>query len=181
MQDVQRRIIRSATTGEVIDDCEPDNVPDKLLHSVMANEDDIRVELILKGAQDLYKIVGPDVVEMYSQPRVVQEAAMREYDGIRLTPGWSLDLTLNDPETGRPWDFNLHSVRERVREMIRDTKPFLVICSPPMHDVLFSAKPIKEQTRSGTVGKEHEGRRATHQVLCGNLQNADCWAKVFHA
>ena len=46
-------------------------------------------------------------------------------------PGWSLDLTLNDPETGRPWDFSLHQVREKVRKMIRDTKPFLVICSPP--------------------------------------------------
>ena len=56
---------------------------------------------------------------------------MREYDGTRLVPRWSLDLTLNDPETGMPWNFNLHSVRERLRKLVRDTKPFLIICSPP--------------------------------------------------
>ena len=131
MQDMHRRIIRSTTIGNVVDDCITDDVTDTKLHRRMDQEEDIRVELVKKGAQDIFKIKGPDVVELYSQPRIVQEASMREYDGTRLVPGWSLDLTLNDPETGRPWDFSLHQVREKVRKMIRDTKPFLVICSPP--------------------------------------------------
>ena len=40
-------------------------------------------------------------------------------------------MTRDDPLTGEPWDLGRHEVRERVRKLIRDTKPFMVIGSPP--------------------------------------------------
>ena len=46
-------------------------------------------------------------------------------------PGWSLDLARDDPLTGRPWDLSKHFMRERVRQLVRETKPFIVIGSPP--------------------------------------------------
>ena len=55
----------------------------------MADKDDIRVEVTLKNALPLFEHKGPDVCEIYSQPRVRQEAMSKH-----LQPGWSLDLTL---------------------------------------------------------------------------------------
>ena len=85
----------------------------------------------MKGALKMYEMNGSDISELLSQPRVTQEAAPRSYDGVRLVPGWSLDLTREDPLTGKPWDLAQHAVRERVRKMVRDTAPFLIIGSPP--------------------------------------------------
>ena len=56
---------------------------------------------------------------------------MARYDGVRLKPGWSLDLTRNDPLTGMPWDLSIHADRERARDLIRTTRPLMVIGSPP--------------------------------------------------
>jgi len=131
MQDVHRRIVRSLSTGKVIDDCILDDVPDEVLHRRLIVPDNLRVELIMKGALKMFEAKGSDVAEIFSQPRVTQEAALRSYDGVRLTPGWSLDLTRDDPLTGKPWDLAKSAVRERVREMVRETAPFLVIGSPP--------------------------------------------------
>ena len=50
---------------------------------------------------------------------------------MRLTPGYSLDLTMNDPKTGKPWDLGNASVQSRVLRLVRDTKPYFVIGSPP--------------------------------------------------
>ena len=129
--DVHRRIIRSLTTGKVIDDCIIKDTPDRILHRRMKDADDIRVELIMEGALKAFEEVGADVSEVYSQPRIAQEAAVRTYGGTTLKPGWSLDLTLNDPLTGQPWDFTKKEVRARVKELVRDSKPFMLIGSPP--------------------------------------------------
>ena len=74
---------------------------------------------------------GIDVAEVFSQPRINQEAAVRSYKAAALKPGWSLDLTRDDPVTGKPWDLGKPEVRERVRKMVHETKPFIVIGSPP--------------------------------------------------
>ncbi len=137
LQDVHRRIVRSLRTGKIIDDCIVDDVKDDVLNRRLHKPEDVRVELIMKDAMRMYAVKGPDVVEIFSQPRVAQEAAMRPYDGARLVPGWSLDLTREDPETGKPWDLGKHQVREKVRKMIRQCKPYLVIGSPPC--TLFSS------------------------------------------
>ena len=124
MQDVHRRIVRSLSTGKVTDDCIVDDVPDEVLHRRLIMPDNLRVELIMKDAVKMFEVKGSDVAEIFSQPRVAQEAALRSYDGVRLTPGWSLDLTRDDPLTGKPWDLAKSAVRERVRKMVRETAPF---------------------------------------------------------
>ncbi len=129
--DVHRRTIWSLTTGRVIDDCFVDDVPDTVLHREMATEDDIRIELTMKGAMAMYERKGADVVELFSQPRIAQAATARLYGGTPLQPGWSLDLTRLDPKTGRPWDLSDKKVQSRVMRMIAEGKPLFVIGSPP--------------------------------------------------
>ena len=131
MSDVFKRITHNLKTGHVIDECVIDDVPDAILHRPLAQPTDIRVELIMKGALKMFETKNVDVAEVFSPPRVAQEAVMSSYDGARLTPGWSLDLTREDPLTGQPWDLGKKEVRQRVRRLVRDTAPFLLIGSPP--------------------------------------------------
>ena len=75
-------------------DCEIDNVEDATLHRPLSHLDDICVEIILKGALKLFERTGRDITEIFSQPRVCQEAF-----GQQLAPGWSLDPSTRDPAT----------------------------------------------------------------------------------
>ena len=114
----------------MLDDCVVDDVPDAVLNRHLTHPQDLRVELVMKGAPEMYRIKNTDVSEIFSQPRVAQESALRQYGGIELRPGWSLDLTRNDPSTGEAWDLSKRNVRERVRKLVQETKPFIVIGSP---------------------------------------------------
>ena len=87
--------------------------------------------MILKRAQSLYMRSKPDVSEIYSNPRICQEATAQRFEGIDLGPGWSLDLPTKDPTTGRPWDLSDRKVQSRVIRFIRDTEPFCIVGSPP--------------------------------------------------
>ncbi len=129
--DVHRRIVRSLSTGKLIDDCIVDDTPDDVLFRDLEFETDIRVELILKDALSMYARKGADVVELFSQPRIAQEAAVRRYGRTEVVPGWSLDLTRSDPRTGQPWDLSDKKVQARVERMIRGGEPMFVIGSPP--------------------------------------------------
>ena len=71
-----------------------------------------------------------DVSELYSPPRIVQEAGLRVYGGRRLRPGWSLDLTVNDPDTGKPWDLSDGKIRTKAVNLITEGKPFMLVLSP---------------------------------------------------
>ena len=53
---------------KLIDECDVDDVADKVLHRPFMKVDDIRVELVLKNAAALYERVGPDVSEIFSKP-----------------------------------------------------------------------------------------------------------------
>ena len=128
--DVERRIIRNAITGKLIDDCRPDDVPDVDLHRLLTVPTCIRVELIMRDAAKWFMQKGPDVFELYSPPRIAQEAGLRAYGGRRLRPGWSLDLTVDDPETGKPWDLSDGKIRTKVMKLINEGKPYMVIMSP---------------------------------------------------
>ena len=66
-----------------------------------------------------------DVAEAYSPPRLVRMACKRGLRG-----GWSLDLTMIDPDDGKPWDLSLGAKRRKVMEMIKRDKPMLLIVSP---------------------------------------------------
>ena len=123
IRDVHRRTIWSLSKGRIIDDCIVDDVADEVLNRWLLEPDDIRIELTMKDALDMYQRVGADVAEIYSQPRITQAAAEFERDGIRLQPGWSLDLTKADPLTGRAWDLSQPAVQSRVFKMLASTKP----------------------------------------------------------
>jgi hypothetical protein len=130
-KDVYKRVVRSLSSGKILDECIIDDVPDEILHRRLALPENIRVELIMKGALKMFEAKGSDGPEIFSQPRVAQEAALRDYGGVKLVPGWGLDLTREDPLTGEPWDLSKCAVRERVMKLARETAPFLVIGSPP--------------------------------------------------
>ena len=131
IEDISMRRVWSLSRGVLIDECDVEQTPDRVLNRQLSEPDDIRVELVLKGAQDLYLRAKPDVAEIYSNPRVCQEATARKYDGTLLRPGWSLDLSTRDPTTGEPWNLADAKVQSRVRKLIMDTEPFCIVGSPP--------------------------------------------------
>ena len=131
IRDIHSRRVWSLSSGKLIDDCIIDDTADSRLHRLLDKPDDIRVEVVLKNAIKLFERQGPDVCEIFSQPRVCQEAGSRNFGGTRLTPGWSLDLTTTDPSTGKAWDLSQPSVQSRVHKLVRDTKPYFIIGSPP--------------------------------------------------
>ena len=78
--------------------------------------------MILSSGESLIRD-QPGISEVYSPPRVAPYCPQ-----FNMNPGWSLDLTTQDSE-GRPWDFDVESSRERAKELIRKTKPLLLIGS----------------------------------------------------
>ena len=62
--------------------------------------------------------------EIYSSPRIAPHAVKAGFP-----PGWSLDLTVND-EHGQPWDFSKHECSEKARQLIRESRPMLLVGSP---------------------------------------------------
>ena len=129
--EVHRRVVRSLTSGKVIDDCVIDDVSDEQMRRRLPEPEDVRVELTMRQAIAMYHCKGADVVELFSQPRIAQEAGIRRYDGTQLKAGWSLDLTMRDPETDRPWDLSVKETQDKVRKMVVSDKPFMLIGSPP--------------------------------------------------
>ena len=69
------------------------------------------------------------VAEIYSPPRVVESARQH-----CLKPGWSLDLTKNDPTDNQPWDFTIESKRRRAEQLIKESEPWELIGCPPCTD-----------------------------------------------
>ena len=105
--DVQHRKVWSLSTGKLIDECCVDDVSDEELHRRLPEPDNIRVEITMRNAIELFEKKGPDVAEIFSQPRICQEVDGRSFEGEKLKPGWSLDLTNLDPATGKSWDLSL--------------------------------------------------------------------------
>ena len=68
------------------------------------------------------------VSEIYSPPRVTLELMRGRFK--HLSPGLAFDLTVNDPDDGKPWDFSRASKRAKARELIKQTRPMLLIGSP---------------------------------------------------
>ena len=103
----------------MLDDCLVGQTKGRDLHRQLRDLDDIRVELTIKDALKMYEAKGADVSEVYSQPRVAQQAAVDR--NLGLTPGFSLALTMNDPTTGRPWNLSRREVSARVNTLLSDT------------------------------------------------------------
>ena len=68
------------------------------------------------------------VSEVYSPPRITREIARTR--PAHLSPGLALDLTVNDPDDGKPWDFSIPAKRIKARQLLQRTKPMLLIGSP---------------------------------------------------
>ena len=128
---IHRRIVRSLSSGKVIDDCVIEDTADEVLRRELPEAEDLRVELVMRDALSMYQRKGSDVVELYSQPRIAQEASIRRYGKTDLKAGWSLDLTMRDPETDAPWDLSKKAVQQKVKKMVVEGKPFMLIGSPP--------------------------------------------------
>ena len=79
--EVHRRIIRNADTGKLIDDCIPEDVPDDKLYRKLNEKMNIRVQLVMKDASKWFRHSGADISEVYSPPRIAQEAGPRTYGG----------------------------------------------------------------------------------------------------
>ena len=168
MADIQSRKIWSLSTGKIIDECDVDDVNDERLHRRLPEADDIRVELTLKGALKLFERKGPDIAEIYSQPRICQEVDGRSFGGDSLSPGWSLDLTTKDPATGQRWDLSQPSVQSRVRKLVRDTQPYCIIGSPPCTP--FSPlQEISRQKRDPKIMAKELAAGKAHILFCLEL------------
>ena len=122
----------------------------------------VQVELVLKGAERLYKRVGPDVAEIFSQPRVAAEATAKTYGKRRITPGRSLDLTMNDPLDGRPWNLSKADKKERLFELMDTTRPYVIIGSPPC--TAFPALQYLNESRRNPEDIARELRQAREHV-----------------
>ena len=72
-----------------------------------------------------------DVCEIFSPPRISRVASRQ---GLRA--GWSLDLSIECPITGRKWDCRSVEDRAWARKMVWRDKPKLLIVCPPC--TLFS-------------------------------------------
>ena len=125
MEGIHRRVTRSPSTGRTLDECIADGTSEDVLHRLLRHPDDIRVQIAIQGASAMFTTTEADVSEVYSQQRITQQEALQ---GMR--PGWSHDLTLNDPFTGAPWDLSLPATRDHVRRLVSDAKPFMLIGSP---------------------------------------------------
>jgi hypothetical protein len=100
--DIQHRKVWSLTSGKLLHECDVNDVADEELNRQLSAPDNIRVELTLRNALELFERRGPDVAEILSQPRVCQEVGGRRFQDEALQPGWSLDLTMNDSKKRKP-------------------------------------------------------------------------------
>ncbi len=67
-----------------------------------------------------------DICEAFSPPRIALRARERGLRG-----GWSLDLLTDDPISGRKWDLSQPKDVAKVKQMLRQDRPELLVLSPP--------------------------------------------------
>ena len=96
------------------------------LGSLQRDQDDVFSERLLCSIW--YFQTKTVISELYSPPRVTAEIARSKNEF--LTPGFAFDITVNDPDDGQPWDFNVRAKREKAREILRRQRPYLFIGSP---------------------------------------------------
>ena len=68
------------------------------------------------------------VSEVYSPPRVTE--LLRKLKHRHLMPGFAFDLTVDDPDDGKEWNFSIPEKREKARAKLRAQKPYVLIGSP---------------------------------------------------
>ena len=66
-----------------------------------------------------------DVGEIYSPPRITAMASR-----MGLKSAWALDLTQEDPDDGKAWDFSCKDKREKAMKLLRRDKPLMLVVCP---------------------------------------------------
>ena len=94
-----------------------------------------------------------DFAEIFSPPRTAERARMRGLKG-----GWSLDSHHIDPWSGKTWDLSQTKVQEAAKNLLRRTRPKVLVASPPC--TLFS----QLLNLSGGVKNQEELRKAIKLV-----------------
>ena len=124
--------------------------------------EDVSIGLLANIAQEYIKF-GKHVSEIFSPPRVTKVA-----NKIGLRSGFALDLSVDDPEDGKPWDFSTREKREKAEAKVLDEKPFLLIGCPPCRafSVLFSSN-ISRMKPEQVKAIIKEG--ITHLLFCIRL------------
>ena len=102
--DNETRAVQCAVAGQVLDKCNVQDTPDRLLLRELPAPTGIVVELVVAEAMDMYTQKGLEVCEIFIPQRIAAEAGMRVFGHVKLKPAWSPDITQVDPEDGRPWD-----------------------------------------------------------------------------
>ena len=154
--------MRDLNSGKIIDACEPDITPDKDLYKKFDLPRNIRIELTLKTAEEMLRRKGPDVAEIYSQPRVAAEATARQYGRRKIVPGWSLDLTMVKPSDNEPWDLSKEKKKNQLFELIDVTAPHMLIGSPPC--TAYSALQCLNGARRSAEVVQKELREAREHI-----------------
>ena len=96
-----------------------------------------------------------EVAEVYSPPRMTKMVDM-----MGMKSGFALELSTND-ENGKPWDFSIPERRRAALKVQDDTKPKMLIASPPC--TLFSAlQNINMHNMTVEDVKRHVEDAATH-------------------
>ena len=108
---------------------------------------------------------GSHVAEVFSPPRVT---ALAGKSGLK--PGFALDLTQLDTETGRPWDFSSPSMRERAWNLQDSQKPFLLVGSPP-------CKPFSSLFDSNASKMNPEARK---KIIREGIVHMNFCVKMYH-
>ena len=100
--------------------------------------------------------VHSHVSEVYSPPRVTGLAA-----GMGLIPGMALDLSVVDPDDGKPWDFNDSQKRAKVLKRVFTERSLLLIGSPmcssfsSLQNLNWGRMDPEEVERVKSYGKKH--------------------------
>ena len=102
------------------------------------------------------------VSEIYSPPRVTAEIQRSGFKHLRA--GLALDLTVSDPDDGQPWDFSRRDKREKARQLIRASRPILLIGSPMC--TAFSTWQRLNDARSTNV----EARQQAYAKACQHIK-----------
>ena len=119
----------------------------------------------MQRALTMYQTKGAEMVELYSQRRIAQEAGLRKYSRVNLQPCWSLDLEMVDPATSSPWDLSKKDTQNKVKKMILEGKPFMVIGSPPC-TAFSQLQGLNNFKRDPQVVKKELAEACAHIIFC---------------
>ncbi len=106
---------------------EPRTADDSMVHKMKRHieEKEVPVNLLRKEIGEADKSCY-DVREVLSPPRV---CAVAREKGMR--GGWSEDIKVQDPKTGRSYDLRNLKGQQQVKKMLRRDRPIVLVVAPP--------------------------------------------------